>query len=95
MSAYRIYWFDRDDRIIGADNLIADSDDVVRSGAARHLQSASAIEVWNGTRLVVRISAPAIKAAPAAVPPGRGAGWRRLLKGARSAVANIRSLQTV
>jgi hypothetical protein len=56
MPAYRIYWLDQDDHITGADNLIADTDDIVRNGAVAHLGTASAIEVWQGARLVVRVA---------------------------------------
>ena len=57
VPAYRIYWFDRDDRISEADYLIADADDDVRAGAASRLGRASAVEVWDQTRFVVRVSA--------------------------------------
>ena len=57
MPAYRIYWFDRDDRISEADYLIADADDDVRAGAASYLGMASAVEVWHQARRVVRVSA--------------------------------------
>ena len=57
MPAYRIYWFDRDDRISEADYLIADADDDVRAGAASYLGMASTVEVWHQARRVVRVSA--------------------------------------
>jgi hypothetical protein len=62
MAGYRIYWFDPDNHMTGADNLIADSDEVVRRGAAEHLETASAIEIWDAARLVVRLSASSISA---------------------------------
>ena len=55
MPAYRIYWLDRDNHITAADCLIADTDDIVRNGAGAHLGTASAVEVWQGARMVVRV----------------------------------------
>lgn len=95
MSAYRIYWFDPDDRITGADNLIADTDDIVRHGAKQHLRSASAIEVWNGARLVVRVAAPRTESGPASVPTARAPAWRRVLKCARGLFMSAGGLPTV
>ena len=37
MPAYRIYWLDEDNHITAADCLIADTDEIVRTGAGAHL----------------------------------------------------------
>ena len=63
MPAYRIYWFDRDDHVIGADYLIAETDDDVRETAAARLGMTLAIEVWHRARRVVRVDGPAGRAA--------------------------------
>ncbi len=57
MPAYRIYWFNQDEHITEADWLIAEADDDMRAGAASHLGTASAIEVWHQARRLVRVSA--------------------------------------
>ena len=54
MPAYRIYWLDKDDHIIAADNLIADADEQARAAAEVRLGRASALEVWRGARCVAR-----------------------------------------
>ncbi|HET7882824.1 MAG TPA: hypothetical protein VFL55_18215 [Acetobacteraceae bacterium] len=56
MPAYRIYWMDQDNHITEADCLIADTDEVVRNGAGAHIGTASAVEVWHGSRLIVRVT---------------------------------------
>jgi hypothetical protein len=57
MPAYRIYWLDKDDHIIAADNLIADADEEARAAAESRLGRAAAIEVWHGARRVARAMA--------------------------------------
>jgi hypothetical protein len=54
MPAYRIYWLDKDDHIIAADNLTADADEQARATAVVRLGRALAIEVWRGARYGAR-----------------------------------------
>ena len=54
MPTYRIYWLDNDDRIIAADNLIADADEQARAAAEARLGRAPAVEVWRGVRRIGR-----------------------------------------
>lgn len=56
MPAYRIYWLDKDNHITEADCLIADTDEIIRNGVGAQLGTASAVEVWQGTRMVVRVT---------------------------------------
>ena len=58
MPAYRIYWLDQNDHVIGTDYLIAETEDDVRAEAPSHLGTASAVEVWHQVRLVVRVGGP-------------------------------------
>ena len=85
MPGYRIYWLDQANHIMGADGLIADSDDIVRRGAREHIGVASAVEVWDGARLVVQLAASKAEARPAALRHEEQPILRRLLSGARSA----------
>jgi hypothetical protein len=57
MPTYRIYWFSQNNHVTGADYLIAEADDDVRDLAASRLGRAWAVEVWDQTRFVVRVSA--------------------------------------
>jgi len=96
MSGYRIYWLDQADHIMGADGLIADSDDIVRRGAREHIGIASAVEVWDGARLVVRFAASKAEPRPAALRHEDEPILRRLLSGACSAFGSgNRSLRMV
>ena len=63
MPAYRIYWLDQNDHIIGADYLLAETNDAVRAEAPSHLGTASAVEVWHRTRRVLRVDGPVGRAA--------------------------------
>ena len=81
MPGYRIYWLDQTDHIMGADGLIADSDDIVRHGVREHLGIASAVEVRDGARLAASKAEPR----PAALRHEEEPILHRLLSGARSA----------
>jgi hypothetical protein len=96
MPGYRIYWLDQADHITEADGLIADSDDIVRRGAGEHIGTASAIEVWDGARLVARLAASKAEPRPAAPRQEEEPILRRLLSGARSPFeSGNRRLRTV
>ena len=88
MPGYRIYWLDQADHIMGADGLIADSDDIVRRGVREHIGIASAIEVWDGARLVVRLAASKAEPRPAALRHGEKPILRRRLSGGRCALGS-------
>jgi len=73
MPNYRIYLLDQDDRIFQAGTLIAVTDDEARRRARILPETASAIEVWQGTRCVGRTVSD----------PTRGAGIGTVSRGRR------------
>jgi hypothetical protein len=56
MVLYRFYWFGSDGHIKSAENVECASDDEAAAKAREQIGSYAAIEVWLGTRCVVRLS---------------------------------------
>ncbi len=58
MPEYRIYWIGPDDLIRRADSVEFASDAEAERIAAEYKVAASAIEVWQGARRVLRLGSP-------------------------------------
>src|SRR3954454_24522152 len=58
MAEYRIYWFEKENHIFAADDLLADTDAsamaMAMAMAGSGLDGAPAIEVWRGARRIGR-----------------------------------------